>query len=323
MGVNSSLTAVVLAAGLGTRLRPLSYQVPKPLFPILNRPLLGLILDQLQAAGFHRVAINTHHRAADIQHFIESQGPVNLEIFLSYEPEILGTGGGLRNLGEFLGDMPFLVINGDIVTDLDFAGVYRRHRQADLATMILHDYPRFNNVWVDEVGQIKAFGAPPTGWRPGPPLAFTGIQVVSPRIFHLIPPGVFVNIIDTYRQAISRGERVAAALTSGFYWQDIGTPKDYLDIHRQLLTRGVPGLTAFYQQITDPCLGQEVTLGPGVHLAGGVCLGTGVNVGEGVHLKNTVVWDRAVIDPGVSLTDCVVGRSVRVKGSAQGGCFQT
>lgn len=323
MQVNAPLTAVVLAAGLGTRLRPLSYQVPKPLFPILNRPLLGLILDQLAAAGFQRVAINTHHRAADIKHFLESQGPSNLEVFLTYEPEILGTGGGLRNMAGFLSESPFLVINGDILTDLDFAEAYCAHCQDDLATMILHNYPRFNNVWLDEAGPIKAFGAPPTGWRPAAPLAFTGIQVISPRIFHRIPPGVFVSIIDTYRQAIAGGERVAAAVRDNFYWQDIGTPQDYLEIHRCLLAGEVPGLTAFYPQITDPYLGQGISLGAEACLAGGVCLGARVRVGESVYLKNTVVWADAVIDPGVRLEHCVVGRGVRVRESAKGGCFQT
>jgi mannose-1-phosphate guanylyltransferase len=317
------LTAVVLAAGLGTRLRPLSYQVPKPLFPILNRPLLGLILAQLESAGFRRVAINTHHRAADIKLFLESQGPSPLDVFLSYEAEILGTGGGLRKLADFLGKSPFLVINGDILTDLDFAGAYRAHRQDALATMILHDYPRFNNVWLDKAGQVDAFGAPPTGGRPSAPLAFTGIQVVSPRIFDLIQPGVFVNIIDTYRQAIADGETVAAVVRHGFYWQDIGTPQDYLEIHRRLLAGEVPGLAAFYPHLADPCLAAGVTLGAGVRLDGGVCLGPGVKVGEGAYLKNTVVWSEAVIDAGVHLEDCVVGQGVRVRRSAKGGCFQT
>ena len=163
---SSALTAVILAAGFGTRLRPLSYQVPKPLFPILNRPLLGLILSQLENAGFKRVAVNAHHLAADIKLYVETQNQWNLEIFLSFEAEILGTGGGLRHMADFIGDSPFLVINGDILTDLNFAEVYHQHRQHALATMILHDYPRFNNVWLAEDGQVAAFGLPPAGPRP-------------------------------------------------------------------------------------------------------------------------------------------------------------
>jgi mannose-1-phosphate guanylyltransferase len=322
MTASPALTAVVLAAGMGTRLRPLSYQVPKPLFPILNRPLLGLILAQLEAAGFRRLAINTHYRADDISRFVESYGPPDSEVFISYEPEILGTGGGLRQLAAFLGEAPFLVINSDILTDLDFAAAYRGHRQDALATMILHDYPRFNNVWLDEAGQVDAFDAPPTEGRAPSPLAFTGIQVVSPRIFELIPPGVFVNIIDTYRQAIRAGETVAATVRHGFYWQDIGTPQDYLEIHRRLLAGEVPGLAALFPHLADPYLAAGVSLSAGACLDGGVCLGPGVKVGDGVYLKNTVVWAGAVIDPGVHLEGCVVGRGVRVKESAKGGCFQ-
>jgi mannose-1-phosphate guanylyltransferase len=323
MAVVEPLTAVVLAAGLGTRLRPLSYQVPKPLFPILNRPLLGLILTQLAAAGFNRVAINTHHRAAEIQRFLESQGPWSLEVYLSYEAEILGTGGGLRNLADFLGESSFLVINGDILTDLDFAMVYRRHRPDALATMILHDYPRFNNVWLDQDGQVQAFGAPPTGLRASTPLAFTGIQIVSPMIFDLIQSGMFVSIIDTYRQAIAAGAKVTAEVRKSFYWQDIGTPQDYLEIHRRLLAGEVPAVAALYPQVTDPFLAEGVTLSKGTRLDGGVCLGKGVKVGAGVYLKNTVVWAEADLGPGVKLEDCIVGQGVRVQRSAQGECFQT
>ena len=316
-----ALTAVILAAGFGTRLRPLSYRVPKPLFPILNRPLLGLILSQLEKAGFSRVAVNTHHLAADIKLYLETRNQWNLEIFQSFESEILGTGGGLRHMADFLGDSPFLVINGDILTDLDFAEAYHQHRQDALTTMILHDYPRFNNVWLAEDGQVAAFGSPPAGPRPRATLAFTGVQIVSPRIFDLIEPDKYVNIIDTYRRTIAAGEPVAAAVKHGFYWQDIGTPHDYLEIHRRLLNKELPGLTAFFPQITDPFLGAEVELGSGSQMAGAVCLGPRVQVGAEVYLKDTVIWADAVIDPGVRLEGCVVGQGVRVSESAKGGCF--
>ena len=321
---NPALTAVILAAGFGTRLRPLSYRVPKPLFPILNRPLLGLILSKLEAAGFKRIAINAHHLAADIKLYLETQVQWNLEIFLSYEPEILGTGGGLRNLAEFLGNAPFLVINGDILTDLDFAEIYNLHQPDALATLVLHDYPRFNHVWLTEDGHVAAFGTPPAGPVPStPPLAFTGVQVVSPRVFNLIPAKKFVSIIDTYRQAIADGETVAGSVQKGFFWQDIGTPQDYLEIHHRLLAEELPGLATFYPEITDPFLGEEVTLGARSTMAGGVCLGPGVKVGAGAYLQNTVVWANAVIDPGVRLEGCVVGKSVRVSQSAKGGIFQS
>jgi mannose-1-phosphate guanylyltransferase len=324
MKINSEATAVILAAGLGTRLRPLSYLVPKPLFPVLNQPLLELIISQLQTAGFRRIAINTHHLATEVKLYLESKSSTNLEIFLSYEPEILGTGGGLRNLAEFIGGAHFLVINADILTDLNFSEIYRRHQRDALATMVLHDYPRFNNVWTAD-DHIVAFGAPPAGALPATPsiMAFAGVQVVSPRVFTLIPPKKFVSIIDTYRQAIADGDKVAAAIQQGFYWHDIGTPQDYLEVHHDLLSQKIPRLTAFYPAITDPFLGEMVVLGSGSEMAGGVCLGPGVQVGEGAYLKDTVAWANATIDPGVRLEGCIVGKHVRVRQSAKGGIFPT
>lgn len=316
MTVDFSPTAVILAAGLGTRLRPLSYQVPKPLFPIINRPLLGLILAQLHAAGFRRVAINTHHRADEIKAFLEANTPIELEIYLSYEPVILGTAGGIRQLAGFLGETPFLVINGDIVTDLDLAATYQAHHPEALATLVLHDYPRFNNVWLSQSDRIAAFGPARLPMSTAPPLAFTGVQVISPRLFNYIAPGLFVNIIDVYRQAMAAGEAVAAHREEGFYWQDIGTPQDYLEIHRRLLAGELPVLANFLPPLTDPFLDAGAVLGPRVCCDGGVCLGAGVRVGEEAYLKNTVLWADTIVDPGVRLVDCLVGRGVRVRESA-------
>ena len=114
---------------------------------------------------------------------------------------------------------------------------------------------------------------------------------------------------------------MAATVRHGFFWQDIGTPQDYLEIHRRLLAGEVPGLAALYPHLTDPYLAPGVTLGAAVCLDGGVCLGPDVKVGDGVYLKNTVVWSEAVIASGVHLEDCVVGQGVRVRESAQGRVF--
>ncbi|MBM4289070.1 MAG: nucleotidyltransferase family protein [Deltaproteobacteria bacterium] len=323
MSAQTTRTAVVLAAGLGTRLRPLSNQVPKPLFPIANRPLLGIILEQLIASGFRRLAINTHHRADDLRDFVESHRPAGVEVVVSYEPEILGTGGGLRQLAGFLGDKPFLVINGDIITDLNLARAYRRHRPEALATMILHDYPRFNNVWLDPAANPAAFGGARPSHCLAAPLAFTGIQVVSPRIFALMSSGVYVDIINIYRQAIASGGMVAGAVEQGFFWRDIGTPQDYLEIHRLLLAGRVPGLAPLFPNLSDPCVSPGAVLEEGVCCAGGVTVGPGGRVGRGAHLKNTVIWAGTIIAPQVRLEDCLVGQGVRVRESARGRCFSS
>src|SRR5208337_2644669 len=134
--------------GWGTRLRPLTDSVPKTLVPILNRPLLGLLLARLEDDGFLQVAVNVHHLAEQVLQFLAR--PWGFHLSVSREPELLGTGGGLQRLAEILRGGPFLAVNGDILTDLDLKTVYHSHRQEAVATLVLHDWPPHNNVWVAE-----------------------------------------------------------------------------------------------------------------------------------------------------------------------------
>lgn len=313
-------SAIILAAGLGTRLRPLSSELPKPLFPLCNLPLLGLLLRQLEAGGCRRVAINLHYRAEQITAFLAANPPAGLEVHLSYEPEILGTGGVYRQLASFIGPEPALVLNGDIVTDLNLATLWEDFDPNAISTMILHDHPRFNRVWVDHQGYVTGFGpspAPPVGTQ----LAFTGIQIITPRLLDWLPARGYGDIIEVYRRAIAAGDPPAARCRTGFFWQDIGTPADYLDLHLRLLQGALPQLAAFLPPLTDPLLGPGVEVEPGVTWGGGVCLGPQVRIGRGVALARTVVWAGAVIDAGVELTDCLVARGVRVRRSVSRACL--
>ena len=309
------MKAAVLAAGLGTRLRPLTDICPKPLWPVLNRPLLGVVLAQLEAAGCFQVAVNTHHLADQVQAFLGAE-PWSFHLSVSQEPEILGTGGGLRQLGEILREGPFLAVNGDILTDLDLAEIYRGHCQGDVSTLVLHDCPPYNNVWVSG-DTVVSIGAPPPGGA-GSPLAYTGVQVVDRQMLRYIPAQGPDDLVRAWREAIAAGERLACLTVSGHFWQDLGTPENYLAAHRRLLAGAAPKLARYFPGWTDPCLGPGAGIGAGVQFGGGVCLGAGAVVGAGASLKNTVVWDRAVIFPGVSLEDCIVAAQVQVKDSARG-----
>ncbi len=311
-----SMQVALLAAGLGTRLRPLTHSVPKALVPVLNRPLLGLLLSQVRQAGARRVAVNTHHLAEQVRDFLEKQAPPGLEVIVRHEPEILGTGGGLRSLGTALGDGPFVAINADILTDLDIAGIYRRHDDRALATLVLHDRPPYNNVWLGDDQRITGIGARPAD-SSARPLAYTGIQVVSRRMVEMLPASGPADLVAAWRQALARGETLAAVVVSGHFWQDLGTPEAYLAAHRRLLS-GVPaGLAGFFPRVTDPFLGEGTVMEEGALCAGGVCLGKEVRVGRGTRLENVVAWDRAWIGPGLDLNACVLGRGARVTASAR------
>jgi len=310
------MQAAILAAGLGTRLRPLTYTTPKALVPVLNRPLLGVLLAQLQEAGALRVAVNTHHLADQVQQFLEVNTPPGLAIAVRHEPEILGTGGGLRSLAGALGDGPFLAVNADILTDLDLADIFRHHQDDALATLVLHDYPRFNSVWLDRKGRVAGFGDPPPT-KSGPPLAYTGVQVVSPRMLTWLPPEGPADLVAAWQQAIAHGEQLAAVVVKGIFWQDLGTPEAYLAAHQRLLSGTCPGLHQYFPPISDPFLGEGTLVEDEVACDGSVCLGREVRVGRGTRLKNTVAWDQAQIGPGLTLENCVVGRGARVHSGAR------
>jgi mannose-1-phosphate guanylyltransferase len=309
--------AAVLAAGLGTRLKPLTDVCPKPLLPVLNRPLLGVVLAQLEAAGCFQVAVNTHHLADQVHDFLRAQ-PWSFLLSVSHEPEMLGTGGGLRQLGEILREGPFLAVNADILTDLDLAEVYRAHRPGDVSTLVLHDCPPHNNVWVKD-GAVVSIGAPPPGdTAHEKPLAYTGVQVVDRKMLAYIPPQGSSGLVQAWGEAMAAGERLAYLTVSGHFWQDLGTPEHYLAAHRRLLAGASPKLGRFFPGLTDPLIGSGARIGAGAHFGGGVSLGSDVAVGEGASFRNTVVWDRAAISPHVELEDCIVAAGVEVKDSARG-----
>jgi mannose-1-phosphate guanylyltransferase len=296
----------------------LTYHRPKVLIPVLNRPLLGMLLDQLEAAGFSQVALNTHHLASQVQRFLATQGAWSFFLHLSHEPEILGTGGGLRELAKILGSEPFLAINGDILTDLDLAAVYVAHKQGALTTLVLHDQPPYNKVWLDRRGLVAGIGETPPPHSHGPPLAYTGVQVVNPAIRQWLPAAGPGDLVSAWRQALAAGQTLAALVMEGHFWQDLGTPGAYLKAHRRLQAGAAPRLARWVPSLTDPLLGPATLVGPDVLFKGGVCLGAGVVVGQGACLTNTVVWEGAVIAPGVYLENCVVDSDTQVGCSASG-----
>ena len=199
------MKALILAAGYGTRLRPHTEHIPKPLFPIAGQPLIDLSIRRLIDQGVTGIIINVHHLHQQITSFIRSRN-YPIPVVTRYEQEILGTGGAVRNVSDFLGNQPFCVINSDIVTDIDVSTVlefHQRHRHP--ATLVMHDYPMFNNVWIDDDDNIIAFSGSDENLSPKNCCrAFTGIQIIDPLIMEFIPENRFVSIIDVYREMIEK-----------------------------------------------------------------------------------------------------------------------
>ena len=288
------MKAMILAAGLGTRLRPFSLVRPKPLFPVLDQPLLIRIIAQLRTHGIDEILVNCYHLKDQIVKLLKHQPGV----YLQQEHKILGTGGGLRTAMSFFGKEPILIVNGDIFHTINLAKVLQEHRQSgNVASLVLHDYPRFNRVSVAENGSITGFGD--TGQQ-GRQLAFTGIHVIDPALLSIIPQDSFYSIIDCYRHWIAKDSTLFGLEVKGHYWSDIGTPEDYLELHSLLLQE------SRFSASTPFFVGQDVEIADDVVLDDWVALGSRASIGKNVSLKRVVVWDGVQVADDTHISDAIL-----------------
>jgi NDP-sugar pyrophosphorylase family protein/tRNA A-37 threonylcarbamoyl transferase component Bud32 len=223
------MKAIILSAGLGTRLLPHTGQIPKPLFSLSGKPVLEILIKRLIQAGCHSLMINTHHLYEQIKAFLSAKH-FSIPVEICHETDILGTGGAVKNVENFWDDAPFLVINSDIVTDIDFKTVYEFHlNHCFPATLALTDCEQLNSVSCDSQGFITDFYLPKdsTLYPRKKPYTFTGIQVVNREILDFIPKGTFYSIIDAYINLMKSGRKIKAFFATQSYWKDIGTPERY------------------------------------------------------------------------------------------------
>ena len=219
------MKALILAAGLGTRLKPYTNCRPKALFTINQRPMLARVVDSLHRAGFEAAWVNAHHHYRQIEDYVAgTRFPIPVTVFR--ETDILGTGGALRNVAGHWESGPLLIINADVVSDIDLARVFTFHQtHVHSVTMVMHDRAEFNSVCVDGDGFVTGFNSHE---RPGERvMAFTGIHVVDRKVLDFLPPSGAAHIIDAYRRMLDSGERIKTWIATNHYWQDIGTPERY------------------------------------------------------------------------------------------------
>ncbi len=227
------MKAMLLAAGLGTRLRSLTETTPKVLLPVAGRPILVWNLLLLKRHGITDVIVNLHHLGEQVVQAIGDGSRLGMRVAYSHEPEIQGTGGGIRQAALFLKDGPFLVLNGDTLSACDLTDLIAAHRTGKaLATLVLREDPeasRWGPVTVDAGARILQInGKPPLApqARPLPaPCMFAGIHVLEPEVLDAIPPGPS-SIIDVYHALLGKG-RVLRGWRMNGYWSDIGTRERY------------------------------------------------------------------------------------------------
>jgi NDP-sugar pyrophosphorylase family protein len=324
------MKAMILAAGFGTRLFPLTIDRTKPAIPFLGKPLVGYVAEYVARYGFRDVVVNLHHQPESVKKALGDGRDFGVNIHYTVEtPEILGTSGALDNARDLLEDETFLIVNGKIITDIDIAAAVETHRQTGaLATMVLKPNARrerFTEIHTEN-GWIKGFGnfpAPLTeeqlstpDSRLSTPLMFTGIHILEPRVFEYIPRGVYSDIIPSfYNPAIKNGEKIAAHITEA-NWFELSTIPRYLDISLAMMknadvSRGNNCRISPDAKISNSVIWDDVSIAEGARLNRTI-------IADGVRIKNGETFENAAIVRAEMLSHCAEIPAKALKGYHQG-----
>jgi len=330
------MRAMVLAAGLGTRLRPITYEIAKPMVPVLDRPVMAHIVDLLERHGVEEIVANLHHFPDPIRDYFGER------VSYRFEPELLGTAGGVRNCADLLGDETFVVISGDALTDIDLGALVAGHRErgalATLAAKRVADTREYGVVLHDGSGRITGFQEKPEPADALSDLGNCGIYCLEPEIFDLFPPQPFVDWAQDVFPALLAGDAPFYVHQVEEYWNDVGSLAelrqgtfDALAGDLRIEVAGEerrPGVIVGEGSSIDGLesvegsiwIGRDVRIGAGVRLRGPLVIGDGASIGEGAALRDTIVFPGTEVGPGAILIGAIAGHvgiaaSLRPRGS--------
>ncbi len=298
--------AFVLGAGLGTRLRPLTLQLPKPLIPVHHEPLMVRAFQHLRAAGAEEFVVNTHHLPEAYPAAFPGGVWEGCQVHFRHEPVLLETGGGLANVADLLQDGPFFVYNGDILTDVPLEPAWEAHEaRGNLVTLLLRSDAPVRNVAFDEAdGRVldlrNSLRQPHPDQR-----GFTGLYVVSPAFFRYLEPGKIESVVGGLLRAIAAGERIGGVLADGGQWLDLGDRASYLEAHAAGRTSHFPQYrpwTAHETCAVHPEAIVDATAVVDAHSS----IGRGAVVEAGAVVRGSVIWPRGRVAAGARLTRCIV-----------------
>ncbi|HEX2196449.1 MAG TPA: NDP-sugar synthase [Actinomycetota bacterium] len=319
------MKALILAGGLGSRLRPLTNTRPKHLLPVANREHVVHVLDLLQRHGIDDVVLLTSYLASRFDHVVEEARGRGLRLEVSQEREPLGTAGALKHAQDLAGDETFLALNGDVLTDVDLTAIVDFHRRHDAEATIwltpVEDPSAFGVVPTDQDGRVQAFVEKPAPGEAPTNLVNAGVYVLEPSVLDRIPAGEVWSIERaTFPALVEEGARLFATAVPA-YWMDIGTPAKYLQANLDALegrftyeALAVQGdrVAAEGAEISDgarvscSCLGAGVVVEPGAAVERSVLL-PGVTVGERANVRESVLGEGVKVRPGASVSGATAG----------------
>jgi len=309
--------AMVLAAGLGIRMRPLTSQLPKPALPVMNRPLISHVLRHLAAHGVTAAVINAHTMPDKLEEAVMRAAPPEIDLTFSRESTILGTAGGLKKAARHFGSEGFYLVNSDSLSDADLTAAAAAHTASGrTATMIVRSHEPahgYRPVYAAARGAGGGTAARLTGiagrrWGPerGWPRTFTGVHILEPRVLDAIPAGRACDInADVYPSLLDEDEDSVGTWMHDGWWFEAGSPARYLDLNLEMIAQA----------------GRTAVVGPGFFIdeEAGIrrcALGAGVRLERAVELDDCVVWDAVTIKEGAKLRRCIVTGGAIVEASS-------
>ncbi len=319
------MKAMILAAGLGQRMAPLTLSIPKPALPVLGRPIVLQIARWLDGAGVEEIAINLHHRAEIVQATLKPElGALRPRVHYFLEPLVLGTAGGLANAAGLLrGSEQIVVVNSDALTDLDLAAAVDAHRRSGMpATIVLVPAREgYGRVDVDAVGRVLSLAGLPRCDRDriaGSHL-FAGVQILDEALLDELPSTAPTCLVRDFLRPLAAAGRLRAHFHDGFWWE-FGSPMRYLDGSLELLDLSIEARRRVLRD-HDPIRtvdGALAAIGPGLErhpdsqLHGRAVLGFACHLNAGCHVEDSVVMAESWIGPGCRLRRAIIGPAVEL-----------
>ena len=301
--------AFVLGAGLGLRLRPLTEDLPKPLVPIFQKPLITFALDHLAAAGVQSFVINTHHVLEHFERFFTGGIYRQLPVRLVHEPVLLETGGGIKNAQPWLGTQPFIAYSGDVLTDLPLEPLIEEHfRSGNDVTLALRETGLAANVAFRD-GRIIDIG---NRYGHAGNFDYANVSIWNPQIFDRIPSGKKISFIPILADWIGAGGKIGGVVLNEGRWFNLGSRAEYLEVHRTIAEGWRP---AYVRAPEWPLrVAPDATIDPSAEVRGCSVIGPGCRIGAGALIDDSILWPGAQIASHSQLKGCIV----RTRRNAEG-----
>lgn len=310
------MKAMILAAGVGSRLDPLTRNLPKPMVPIVNKPVMEHIVELLARNGFSQIMVNLYYHGDQIEGYFGDGSRWGVNIQYSHEDRLWGDAGSVKRCEEFFDDT-FIVIGGDDLADIDLNRLVKQHKEhkalCTIALSLVDDPAEYGIVLINERGKITRFLEKPKGEVIFSNMANTGVYVFEPEIFEMIPRGMaygFGN--NVFPRLLEQKRRFYGYLTSS-YWRDVGNLKQYQETHRDALEGKVNIKFAIPEVKKFVWIGENADIHPSAEIGYPVMIGNNCQIGENARvLENSVLGDGCVVEEKATVRDSILWAGARV-----------